>query len=143
MILFVPLWLQDIRRVDRVWINGLYGSGKAKPIDLYAQGTGDREDNPALQKRNQYMQDFEHGIDCYIHGDWVEAKQVLEDCKKKRDKDGPVIKILEYMETAEKFRRAAEKSEYEAKYQQPPTYAHDPQPYEKPKDWPKYRHNDI
>lgn len=35
--------VQDIRRIDRVWINGLYGSGKAKAIDIYAQGTGERE----------------------------------------------------------------------------------------------------
>lgn len=55
------------------------------------------QDNPSLRKRNQYMEDFEFAIECYINGDWVSAKEGLDKCHAKKENDGPVLKILEFM----------------------------------------------
>jgi hypothetical protein len=118
-----------------------YGSGKAKPIFLYGSGIGESEDDPSLRKKNKYMQvsgagtvclgsatkrrlthtccvvqDFEDAIECYLHGDWIRAKEGLEDCVSKREADPPPQIILKFMALTG---------------------------YVCPADWLGWRHNDV
>jgi class 3 adenylate cyclase len=83
---------KNLRAVDRVLV-----VGSSWPMKIYAYDDGPDEGNAVLSKKNRFATEFDKAVDCYIAGEWKEAKKLLFSCLGSRNNDVAATNLIDFM----------------------------------------------
>jgi class 3 adenylate cyclase len=83
---------KNLRAVDRVLV-----VGSSWPMKIYAYDEGPDEGNAVLAKKNRFATEFDQAVDCYIGGEWKEAKKLLFSCLGSRNNDVAATNLIDFM----------------------------------------------